>query len=218
MRRSRIVGLGSYVPDWVVKNDDFKQWMDTTDEWIQERTGIRERRWVPFDSDWGASDLGAEAAKRALADAGMNAEDIQLVVFATLSPDYNFPGCGPLIQRKLGIPVGAAVLDIRQQCTGFIYGLSIADQFIRTGMYDRVLLVGAERHSSGLDLSTRGRDVSVIFGDGAGAVVLAPAEDESRCVISTHLHADGSQFEDLWVEFPASRYAPRPTATPIRRW
>src|SRR5207302_704997 len=138
----------SYVPEWVVTNDDLKQWMDTSDGWIQERTGIRERRWVRFDSGICSSDLAVEAAKRALADAKLDAKDIQMVVFATLSPDHEFPGTGVFFQRKLGVPVGAAVLDIRQQCTGFIYGISIADQFIRTGMYDRILVVGAEVHSS----------------------------------------------------------------------
>ncbi len=208
LRRSRIAGVGSYVPDWVVTNDDLRQWMDTSDEWIQERTGIRERHWVRPGSMTGSSDLGVEAARRALADAGMEAKDIQLVVFATLSPDHMFPGTGVFLQRKLGVPVGAAVLDIRQQCTGFVYGLSVADQFIKTGMYDRVLLIGAEVHSSGLDLSTRGRDVSVIFGDGAGAVVMVPGDEQSY-VISTHLHADGNHAEDLWTEYPSSKEHPQ---------
>src|SRR5205814_6575013 len=136
MRRSRITGTGSFVPEWVVTNDDLRQWMDTSDEWIRERTGIEERHWVPFDSGLGSSDLGAEAAKRALADAGLEARDVQMVIFATLSPDHEFPGTGVFLQRKLDIPAGTAALDIRQQCTGFIYGLSIADQFVRTGMYD----------------------------------------------------------------------------------
>ena len=211
MRRSRIAGLGSHVPEWVVKNDDLRRWMDTSDDWIRERTGIEERRWTPIGSGIGASDLGVEASKKALAEAGIEAKDIQLVVFATLSPDHNFPGAGVFLQRKLGVPSGAAVLDIRQQCTGFIYGLSIADQFIKTGMYDRVLVVGAEVHSTGLDLSTAGRDVSVIFGDGAGAAVIMPAEDERRCILSTHLHADGSNAEDLWTDTPASNKHPRIT-------
>jgi 3-oxoacyl-[acyl-carrier-protein] synthase-3 len=132
-----------------------------------------------------------------------------MVVFATLSADHLFPGTGCFFQRKLGIPAGAAILDIRQQCTGFIYGLSVADQFIRTGMYDRVLVVGAEVHSTGLDLSTAGRDVTVIFGDGAGAALLMPAEDDRRCLLSTHLHADGNFAEDLWVEFPSSKHHPQ---------
>jgi 3-oxoacyl-[acyl-carrier-protein] synthase-3 len=207
-RRSRIAGIGSAVPDWVVKNDDLRRWMDTSDEWIQERTGIRERRWVEPGKGVGASDLGAAAAKKALDEAGIAPREVELVVFATLSPDHHFPGAGPFLQRKLGVPAGAAILDIRQQCTGFIYGLSIADQFVRTGMYSRVLVVGAEVHSTGLDLSTEGRDVSVLFGDGAGAVVVVPAEDERRCILSTHLHADGNSAEDLWAEFPSSKHHP----------
>lgn len=209
LRRSRIAGLGSYVPDRVVRNDELRQWMDTSDEWIRERTGIVERRWVEVGKGIGSSDLGAEASRRALADAGLEPKDVQMVVFATLSPDHHFPGTGVFLQRKLGIPSGAAILDIRQQCTGFIYGLSVADQFVKTGMYDRVLVVGAEVHSTGLDLSTEGRDVTVIFGDGAGAAVVVPAEDESRCILSTHLHADGAHAEDLWVEFPSSAHHPQ---------
>ena len=210
MRRSKIAGIGSYVPDRVITNEDLKQWMDTTDEWIQERTGIRERRWVPENGGVGSSDLGAEAARRALADAGVEPKDVQMVVFATLSPDHVFPGTGCKMQPKLGIPVGAAVLDIRQQCTGFIYGLSIADQFIKTGMYDRILVVGAEVHSTGLDRSTRGRDVSVLFGDGGGAVVVTPSPsgDESE-ILSTHLHADGEHVSDLWLEYPSSMEHPQ---------
>jgi 3-oxoacyl-[acyl-carrier-protein] synthase-3 len=209
MRRSRLIGLGGYVPDRVVKNDDLKQYMDTSDEWIQERTGIRERRWVPDNSGIGSSDLGVEAARRALADAKLEPKDIQMVVFATLSPDHEFPGTGVFFQRKLGITPGTAVLDIRQQCTGFIYGLSVADQFIKTGMFDRVMVVGAEVHSTGIDRSSEGRDVAVIFGDGAGCAILAPAEDDRHCLISTHLHADGTNAEDLWVEFPSSKYLPQ---------
>ncbi|MSP59257.1 MAG: ketoacyl-ACP synthase III [Myxococcales bacterium] len=209
LRRTRMVGLGGFVPERVVKNDDLKQWMDTSDQWIQERTGIRERRWVDWDKKIGSSDLAVEASKRALSDAGMVPKDIQMVIFATLSPDHLFPGTGVFLQRKLGIPVGAAVLDIRQQCTGFIYGTSIADQFIKTGMYDRILVIGAEVHSTGLDLSTRGRDVSVIFGDGAGAAIYAPAVDDVSYIISSHLHADGNSAEDLWTEYPSSKEMPQ---------
>ena len=164
---------------------------------------------MPEGERIGSSDLGTEAAKRALADAGLEPKDIQLVVFGTLSPDHVFPGTGVFLQRKLGIPAGRPVIDIRQQCTGFVYGVSIADQFIRTGMYDRVLVVGAEVHSTGLDRSTAGRDVTVIFGDGAGAVVMGPAEDERRCILSTHLHADGNFAEDLWTEYPSSMEHPQ---------
>ena len=209
LRRSRIAGLGSYLPDRVITNEDLRQWMDTSDEWIRERTGIRERRWVPETDGIGSSDLGVEAAKRALADAGIEPKDVQLVIFGTLSPDHEFPGTGVFLQRKLGIPAGAAVLDIRQQCTGFIYGLSIADQFVKTGMYDRVLVVGAEVHSTGLDRTTRGRDVAVIFGDGAGAAVVMPATDDQSYILSTHLHADGTYAEDLWIEYPSSKEHPQ---------
>ncbi len=193
-----------------MKNDDLRQWMETSDAWIQERTGIRERRWVKFGSGVASSDLGVEAAKRALADAGLEPKDVQMVIFATLSPDHEFPGTGVFLQRKLGVPVGAAVLDIRQQCTGFIYGLSIADQFVKTGMYDRVLVVGAEVHSTGIDLSTRGRDVAVLFGDGAGAVLVTVGDERSH-IISTHLHADGNHAEDLWVEYPSCKEHPHLT-------
>ena len=208
LRRSRIAALGSYVPDWVVKNDDLRRWMDTSDDWIRERTGITERHWVEPGKNIGSSDLGVEAAKRCLAQANLTPKDIQMVIFATLSPDHHFPGTGVFFQRKLGVPAGAAILDIRQQCTGFIYGLSIADQFIKTGMYDRILVVGAEVHSTGMDLSTAGRDVSVIFGDGAGCALVVPAEDDKHCILSTHLHADGTNAEDLWVEFPSSSHHP----------
>lgn len=208
MRRSRILGVGSHVPSRVVTNKDLMQWMETSEEWILERTGIRERRWVEEGAGIGSSDLGAEAAKRALEAAELPIEKIQMIVFATLSPDHDFPGTGVFLQRKLGLrPM--PVLDIRQQCTGFLYGLSIADQFIKTGMVDYVLVVGAEVHSTGLDISTRGRDVAVLFGDAGGAAVVGPSEDDSRGILSTHLYADGTSAEDLWVEFPSSKAHPR---------
>ena len=211
LRRSRILGIGSYVPERVVTNEDLTHWMETSDAWIVERTGIHERRWVAEGSNLGSSDLGVEAAKRALEAAEMPKEKIQMVIFATLSYDHDFPGTGVFFQRKLGLgPL--PVLDIRQQCTGFVFGLSIADQFIRTGVVDHVLVVGAEVHSTGLDISTRGRDVAVLFGDGAGAAVVGPSEDERRGILSAHLYADGTFAEDLWVEFPSSRHQPRLTA------
>jgi 3-oxoacyl-[acyl-carrier-protein] synthase-3 len=207
MRRSRILGVGAYAPPRVVTNDDLKQWIDTTDEWIVERTGIRQRHWVDEGSGVGSSDLGAEAARRALVAADLPLEKIQMVVFATLSPDHDFPGTGVFLQRKLGLrPM--PILDIRQQCTGFIYGLTIADQFIKTGAVDYVLVVGAEVHSTGIDISTRGRDVAVLFGDAGGAAVLGPSEDD-RGILSTHLYADGTSAEDLWVEVPSSKKHPR---------
>jgi 3-oxoacyl-[acyl-carrier-protein] synthase III len=211
LRRSRILGIGSHVPARVVTNKDLTQWMETSDEWIVERTGIRERRWVEEGSNVGSSDLALEAAKRALEAAEMPKEKIQMVIFATLSPDHDFPGTGVFLQRKLGLgPM--PVLDVRQQCTGFIYALSIADQFIRAGTVDYVLVVGAEVHSTGLDRSTRGRDVTVLFGDGAGAAVVGPSDDETRGILSFHLYADGNHAEDLWVEYPSSVHYPRLSA------
>lgn len=207
MRGSRILGLGHYVPDRVVTNQDLTQWMDTSDEWIVQRTGIRERRWV--EGDVGATDLAVPAAKQALEEAGLRPQDLDLIIFATLSPDLNFPGSSCLLQSRLEIP-GTATLDIRNQCTGFVYGLSVADAFIRSGAMKHVLVVGAEVHSSGLDISTRGRDVTVLFGDGAGAAVLGPSEDEHR-ILTSKLHADGRYAEILMVEVPASRLNPRLT-------
>ncbi len=209
MPYARIFGTGSFAPERVVTNADLQQWIDTSDEWIVERTGIRERRWVAEGSGVGSSDLGVEAARRALADAAVDGSDIDLVIFATLSPDHDFPGNGPILQRKLGLK--AATLDVRQQCTGFLYGLSIAEAYVRAGLYQRVLVVASEVQSTGLDLSNRGRDMSVIFGDGAGAAVVGPASDEQHRILSTHLYTDGEHAEDLWCEFPSSKVSPRLT-------
>lgn len=206
--RSKILGTGHHVPERVVTNKDLEQLMDTTDEWIQQRTGIRERRWI--DSECGASDLAKPAAERALEMAGLTAKDVDAIVFATLSPDYNFPGSGCLLNALLGIP-GIPALDIRNQCSGFVYGMQIADAWIRAGVYRHVLFVGSEVHSTGLDLSTRGRDVSVIFGDGAGAVLLGPSDDEDQGILATVAGADGAYARELWVEMPASRFIPRLT-------
>ncbi len=203
LRRAEIAGVGHYVPDRVVKNADLEEMMETSDAWIQERTGIQERRWFEEGKDTTAG-MGAEASRRALAMAGLEANEVQLIVFATLSPDYFFPGSGVLMQRELGMTNNCPALDVRNQCSGFIYALSVADQFIRTGMYDNVLVVGSEIHSSGLDKSTRGRAVSVIFGDGAGAVVLRPARDENHGILSTHLHAQGEFAEELIVKEPGA--------------
>jgi 3-oxoacyl-[acyl-carrier-protein] synthase-3 len=201
MRRAKIAGLGFYVPEKVVTNFDLEKMMDTSNEWIIERTGIRERHFV--EGDVGATDLAVPAVKMALEDAGKEIEDIDFIIFATLSPDYMFPGNGAFLQPKLGIKdVGA--LDIRNQCTGFIYGLSVADQFIKTGMYDCILLVGGEVHSTGLNMTTAGRDVAVLFGDGAGAAIITPAENETEGILSTVLHADGRYAKELWLEDPAS--------------
>ncbi len=201
MLRSKIAGIGYYVPERVVSNHDLAKVMDTTDEWVQERTGIVERRYVERGKDT-TSTLGAKAARIAIERAGITPQDVDFIIFATLSPDYYFPGSGVLLQRQLGIP-GIGALDIRNQCSGFVYGLSIADQFVKTGMYKNVLLVGAEVHSIGLDYTTRGRNVTVIFGDGAGAVVIQPTE-EDKGILSTHLHADGEHAEHLAYINPGS--------------
>jgi 3-oxoacyl-[acyl-carrier-protein] synthase-3 len=206
MLRTRIVALGSHVPERVVTNHELTQLMETSDEWIQQRTGVRERRWVGENT--GASDLAYEATKKALVRAGWEARHIEAIVYATLSPDYAFPGDGCVLQAKLGLP-GVPALDIRNQCSGFIYGLSVADAWIRAGQYRRVLLVGSEVHSTGLDVSTRGRDVSVIFGDGAGVALLEASEEGTSGVLSTHLHADGRFAKELWTEGPSSRRHPR---------
>jgi len=195
MLQSKIGGIGSYVPTKIVTNDDLSKVMDTSDEWIQERTGIQERRYAEKHKE-STSTLGAEAAKIAIERAGITAADVDFIIFATLSPDYYFPGCGVLLQRALGMN-GIGALDIRNQCSGFLYGLSIADQFVRTGMYKNVLLVGSEVHSFGLDFTTRGRNVTVIFGDGAGAAIIQPTEEEGKGILSTHLHADGEYAEKL---------------------
>jgi 3-oxoacyl-[acyl-carrier-protein] synthase-3 len=213
-RRSRILGLGTFVPDRVVSNDDLRQYMETSDEWIVERTGIHERHWVEEGKGIGSSDLGVEAARRALANSGVPAEKIDMVIFATLSPDIEFPGTGVFLQRKLGLrPL--PVLDIRQQCTGFVYGLSIADQFIKSGAAEHVLVVGAEVHSTGIDVSTRGRDVAVLFGDGAGAAVVGVSDDPERGILSAHLYADGTFAEELCLEGVSSRRKPRVTAAQL---
>lgn len=209
MRNSKIAGVGHYVPDNVVSNKDLEKLMDTTDEWIRERTGIVERRYFTEGVDTTAN-MGAAAARRALQMAGLEPKDLDMIVFATLSPDYVFPGSGVLLQRELGIKEIPA-LDVRNQCSGFVYALSVADQFIKTGMYNNVLVVGSEIHSSGLDFSTRGRGVSVIFGDGAGAVVLTPSESNDRGILSTHLHADGEFAEELAVLDPGSNKKERLT-------
>lgn len=197
MIRSKIAGVGHYVPEQIVTNDDLSKVMDTSDEWIRERTGIEERRYGKKHEET-TTTMAAEAAKMAIERAGIQPDDIDFIIFATLSPDYYFPGCGVLLQRELGITqTEGGALDIRNQCSGFVYGLSVGDQFIRSGMYKNILVVGAEMHSMGLDFSTRGRNVTVIFGDGAGAVVLQPTEAEGKGVLTTHLHSDGTYAEKL---------------------
>ncbi len=205
MRGARILGTGRALPPRVVTNRELTALMDTTEEWIVQRTGILERRFV--DSGTGASDLGAEAARKALAAAGLAPKDVDFLVFATLSPDYFFPGGGVLVQEKMGMETIGA-LDIRTQCTGFLYGLSIAEAYVKGGFYDRVLVIGAEVQSTGMDLSTAGRDVSVIFGDGAGAAVVGPAEPGTG-ILSSHLHSEGKYAKELMAEAPASIENPR---------
>jgi len=209
MRNSKIAGVGHYVPANVVTNQDLEKIMDTSHEWIVERTGIQERRYFTAGTDTTAN-MGTKAAVKALAMAGLAASELDLIVFATLSPDYVFPGSGVLLQRELGLK-NIPALDVRNQCSGFIYALSVADQFIKTGMYNNVLVVGSEIHSSGLDFSDKGRAVSVIFGDGAGAVVLRPTEAENEGILSTHLHADGELAEELACLAPTSNKKERLT-------
>jgi 3-oxoacyl-[acyl-carrier-protein] synthase-3 len=206
MHLTRIAGTGHHLPDRVVTNQDLEAIMDTSDEWIQERSGIMERRFV--EPGTGCTDLALEAAVAALDEAGWKPEDVEFIIFATLSPDMFFPGNGVLLQEKLGLE-GIGALDVRNQCTGFVYGLSAADAYIRMGMYDRILLVGAEVHSSGLQMTTAGRDTAVLFGDGAGAVCLdsAGSEDGSR-IIWHHLHADGRFADRLCMHAPSAASNP----------
>ncbi|HIF49058.1 MAG TPA: beta-ketoacyl-ACP synthase 3, partial [Cytophagales bacterium] len=205
MIKSKIVGVGYYLPDNVVSNKDLEERMDTSDEWIRERTGIKERRWIKEGSKLSTSLMGTYAAKDALSDANMNKDDIDFIVFATMSPDYYFPGSGVLLQRNLKIKeIGA--LDVRNQCSGFLYALSVADQYIKSGMYKNILVVGSEVHSGGLDKSPRGRGVSVIFGDGAGAVILQANKTSSSGILSTHLHSEGAYAEELVVISPSTTH------------
>jgi len=208
MTRSRITGLGTAVPPRVVTNHDLEALMETSDAWIVERTGIRERHFV--EPGVGSSHLGTEAARRALADAGRAPDDVDFIVFATTTPDWMFPGNGVLVQQQLGIgTVGA--LDVRNACSGFLYGLSVADAFVRIGRYRCVLVIGAEVQSTGLDLTTRGRDMAVLFGDGAGAAVVEPCEPP-RGILSWSLHAEGALARELWCEVPTSLEAGRISA------
>jgi 3-oxoacyl-[acyl-carrier-protein] synthase III len=221
MTRAKILGLGSYVPERVVTNDEIpfldhkhvrqpEKQSETNDEWIRTRTGIEQRRYVPNDETWYTSDLALRASQAALEDAGVEASEVDCIIFATLSPDIHFPGSAVFLQSKLGIDGenGCACYDIRQQCSGFVYGLQMADAFIRGGLYEKVLLVGAELHSHALDYSTRGRNVMVLFGDGAGAVVVGKddAAAEGSGILHTHCQADGSGAMNLYLKvFDISR-------------
>lgn len=202
MLQSKIAGIGMYVPKNVFTNNDLTKYMDTNDAWIQQRTGIKERRYAHRTEET-TTTMAVEAATIAIERAGTTAQDIDFIIFATLSPDYYFPGCGVLVQRAMKMKeVGA--LDVRNQCSGFLYALSVADQFIKTGMYKNILVIGSEKHSFGLDFSTRGRNVSVIFGDGAGAVVLQPSSSKEQGILSTHLHSDGESAEILAMYNPGT--------------
>lgn len=201
MYSSKISGLGYYVPENVVTNDDLAKLMDTNDEWIQERTGIQERRWVKEGSGDTTASMGVKAARIAIERAGIDKDTIDFIVFATLSPDYYFPGPGVMVQKELDIKTVGA-LDVRNQCSGFVYALSVADNFIKTGMYRNILVIGSELHSRGLDKTTRGRSVSVIFGDGAGAAIVTRSETSGKGILSTHLHSQGEFAEELIVKAP----------------
>jgi 3-oxoacyl-[acyl-carrier-protein] synthase III len=200
MRFSKIVGLGHHVPETVVTNAQLSAMMDTTDEWITERTGIKERRWIDPAKDTVAN-MAAKATRMALKRANLTEKDIEFIVFATITPDYFFPGSGVLLQRELGLE-GIGALDIRNACSGFIYALSVADQFIKSGMYKTILVVGAEIQSTAIDATTRGRNTAVIFADGAGAAILQPSDKAG--ILSTHLHSDGRFAEELYVRDPGS--------------
>ncbi len=202
---SAITGTGHYVPDRIVSNCDLEKLMDTSDEWIRQRTGIATRRHV--EPGIGSSDLAYAAALKAIGDADIDKQEIDFIIAATLSPDHYFPGIGVMVQARLGLDcVGA--LDVRNQCCGFVYALSVADQYIRTGAYKKILLVAAEVQSSNLDYSDEGRDMAVLFGDGAGAVILEPTEDGERGILSTHLFSDGNHLRELWMEAPSPRDNP----------
>jgi 3-oxoacyl-[acyl-carrier-protein] synthase-3 len=208
MIKSIIAGTGFYVPENIVSNEDLSKLMDTSDQWIQERTGIKERRHIKKGSGDTTATMGAKAALMAIERAGIVKSDIDFIIFATLSPDYYFPGPGVQVQDILELSeVGA--LDVRNQCSGFVYGLSVADQFIKSGMYKNILVIGSENHSDGLDFTDRGRGVSVIFGDGAGAVIMQPTTESGRGVLSTHLHAEGKHAKELALIGPSTeRWVP----------
>ncbi|MBT6235908.1 ketoacyl-ACP synthase III [Bacteroidia bacterium] len=203
MNSAIIKGMGYYVPSNVVTNDDLSKIMDTNDEWITERTGIKERRWINSKEE-STSSMALEASKNAIADAKIDKAAIDFIIFATLSPDYYFPGPGVTLQKELGLDTIGA-LDVRNQCSGFVYALSIADQYIKTGMYENILVVGSEYHSGGLDKTTRGRGVSVIFGDGAGAAIVSKSPSADRGILSTHLHAQGEYAEELALIGPSTK-------------
>src|SRR6218665_851380 len=200
MHSSKIIGIGHHVRDTVITNEYLSTIMDTNDAWITERTGIKERRWMNPETDTVAN-MAAKASRMALKRANLTEKDVEFIVFATITSDYYFPGSGVLLQRELGLE-GIGALDVKNACSGFIYALSIADQFIKTGMYKTILVVGAEIQSTALDITTRGRNTAVIFGDGAGAAIVQASEQPG--ILSTHMHADGRFAEELYVKDPGS--------------
>ena len=208
MFNSKISGLGYYVPDNIVTNHDLSEMMDTNDQWIQERTGIKERRWIDPKTDDNTSTMAVKASKIAIERSGLQKNDIDFIVFATLSPDMYFPGGGVRVQDMLDMPTIGA-LDVRNQCSGFIYALSVADQFIKTGMYKNILVIGSENHSGALDKSTRGRGITVIFGDGAGAAILSRSEVKGKGILSSHLYSEGKHARELMMDGPnTGRWVP----------
>lgn len=210
--RSAILGLGGYLPPRVVTNHELAEFMDTSHEWIVERSGIEERRWIgPEENN---NDMGLKAGRAAIADAGLDATDIDCIIYATLSPDHFFPGCGVFVQRQLGAGEIPA-FDIRQQCSGFVYGLQMADAFIRTGQYQNILLIGSEVHSRALDKSTRGRTITVLFGDGAGAAVIGRSPSENRGILCSRMHSDGTDAEALWMPYPGMAREPMISAADL---
>ncbi len=210
--RTRIVSTGMYVPSRVVTNKELESYMDTSDEWIQQRSGIKERRWItPGETTRG---MAAKASRQALERANLKPDDIDMIVFGALITDYLFPGTGVLLQRELGFSKPIPALDIRNQCSGFVYALSVADAWIRSGQYKRILIVGSEIHSTSLDLTTRGRDVSVLFGDGAGAMIVEACDEKSPHVLDSCLHSEGKFAEVLTVTKPSSNDFPRISEKP----
>ena len=201
MYTSKFSGLGYYVPDNIVTNNDLSKIIDTTDEWIQERTGIKERRWIDPKTDDNTSTMAVKASKIAIERSGLKKNDIDFIIFATLSPDMYFPGGGVRVQDMLDMPTIGA-LDVRNQCSGFIYAISVADQFIKTGMYKNILVIGSENHSGALDKTTRGRGITVIFGDGAGAAILSRSEVKGKGILSSHLYSEGKHARELMMDGP----------------
>ena len=201
MYNTKITGLGYFVPENIVTNNDLSKFMETSDEWIEERTGIKERRWIDPKTGETTSTMAVKASKIAIERSGLKKQDIDFIIFATLSPDMYFPGGGVRVQDMLDMPTIGA-LDVRNQCSGFIYAISVADQFIKTGMYKNILVIGAENHSGGLEKSTRGRGVTVIFGDGAGAAILSRSEEKGKGILSSHLHSEGKHARELMLDGP----------------